>query len=124
MPSPSGTVHSRRCSKENLPSCLARPPVIEKVDVMAAKLADFGCMKFTAKPALSWDQLGQIAANGKSGGFMAKTKKPKKQTAARKPPKVKDSVGISGSQTHQPFEQDAKRRIGQYGGAGEPPIMK
>lgn len=28
------------------------------------------------------------------------------------------------SQTDQPFEQDAKRRIGQFGGAGEPPIKK
>jgi hypothetical protein len=28
------------------------------------------------------------------------------------------------SQTHGQFEQDAKRRIGQFGGAGEPPLMK
>jgi hypothetical protein len=28
------------------------------------------------------------------------------------------------SQTRGPFEQDPKRRIGQFGGAGEPPLMK
>jgi len=27
-------------------------------------------------------------------------------------------------QTNQPYEQDIKRRIGQFGGAGEPPLMK
>ena len=56
---------------------------------------------------------------------MAKTKKPKKQTAAKKrTTKGKRARGISGSQTNQPLEQDVKRRIGQFGGAGEPPIMK
>jgi hypothetical protein len=29
-----------------------------------------------------------------------------------------------GSQTDEPFEQDRKRRVGQFGGAGEPPITK
>jgi hypothetical protein len=29
-----------------------------------------------------------------------------------------------GPQTNQPFEQDSKRRIGPYGGTGEPPIMQ
>jgi hypothetical protein len=29
-----------------------------------------------------------------------------------------------GSQTEQPFEQDAKRRIGQFSDAGEPPLTK
>jgi len=28
------------------------------------------------------------------------------------------------TQTNQPYEQDVKRRIGQFGGAGEPPLMK
>ena len=56
---------------------------------------------------------------------MAKTKKPKKQTAAKKKTsKAKRQRSIDGSQTRQPFEQDSKRRIGQYGDAGEPPIMK
>ena len=55
---------------------------------------------------------------------MAKGKKrdkegrPKKKTSKRK--RRRD---IS-SQTRQPFEQDSKRRIGQYGGAGEPPMMQ
>jgi hypothetical protein len=29
-----------------------------------------------------------------------------------------------GSQTGEPFEQDPKRRVGQFGGAGEPLITK
>ena len=55
---------------------------------------------------------------------MAKAKKrgrpagPKKKTSKRK--RQRDIA----SQTEQPFEQDSKRRIGQYGGTGEPPIMK
>ena len=28
------------------------------------------------------------------------------------------------SQTRQPYEQDTKRRIGQFSGTGEPPLMK
>ena len=57
---------------------------------------------------------------------MVKAKKRSKKQTVKK---NKSSKGnrhrkISGSQTNQPFEQDAKRRIGQYGGAGEPPIMK
>jgi hypothetical protein len=56
---------------------------------------------------------------------MAKVKKRSKQTVKKnKSSKGKRHRKISGSQTNQPFEQDAKRRIGQYGGAGEPPIMK
>ncbi len=31
---------------------------------------------------------------------------------------------MSPSSTHEPFEQDPKRRIGQHTGAGEPPLMK
>jgi hypothetical protein len=30
----------------------------------------------------------------------------------------------SGNPTRDPEEQDPKRRIGQFGGAGEPPLMK
>jgi len=56
---------------------------------------------------------------------MAKAKKRSKQTAKKnKSPKGKRPSKISDSQTNQPFEQDAKHRIGQFGGAGEPPIMK
>jgi hypothetical protein len=55
---------------------------------------------------------------------MAKAKKKTKQaTSKKKTPKRKRQHNIT-SQTEQPFEQDAKRRIGQYGGTGEPPIMK
>jgi hypothetical protein len=57
---------------------------------------------------------------------MAKSKKktskqgrPKKKTAKRL-----RKQGDVPAQTNQPFEQDSKRRIGQYGGAGEPPLMK
>jgi hypothetical protein len=28
------------------------------------------------------------------------------------------------SQTNQPYEQDVKRRVGQFSGAGEQPLMK
>jgi len=44
--------------------------------------------------------------------------RPQKKTSKRKKQRE-----IS-PQTEQPFEQDAKRRIGQFGGAGEPPMMK
>ena len=56
---------------------------------------------------------------------MGKRKKRRKQTTKKKKiSKGKRPRRISDSQTSQPFEQDSKRRIGQYGGAGEPPIMK
>jgi hypothetical protein len=52
-----------------------------------------------------------------------------KKTGKRAQPKKKSSKSRQKSdklsrQTNQPFEQDSKRRIGQYGGAGEPPLMK
>jgi hypothetical protein len=56
---------------------------------------------------------------------MAKSKKtgkrvlPKKKTIKRR----RKSANVSG-QTNQPFEQDSKRRIGQFEGEGEPPLMK
>ena len=50
-------------------------------------------------------------------------KKTKQPTSKKKTSKRKKQRNIS-SQTQQPFEQDPKRRIGQYGGTGEPPIMK
>jgi hypothetical protein len=56
---------------------------------------------------------------------MAKSKKtskrvrPKKKTRKRR----RKSDNISG-QTNQPFEQDSNRRIGQFKGEGEPPLMK
>ena len=54
---------------------------------------------------------------------MAKPKKRGKQTRAKKTSKRKRQREIR-PQTEQPFEQDSKRRIGPYGGTGEPPIMK
>jgi len=54
---------------------------------------------------------------------MAKAKKRNKRAAKKKTSKRKRQGAIS-SQTKQPFEQDTKRRIGQFGGTGEPPIMQ
>jgi hypothetical protein len=55
---------------------------------------------------------------------MPKAKKRTKQrTPKTKTAKRKRQRNI-GAQTRQPFEQDSKRRIGQYGGTGEPPIMQ
>ena len=53
---------------------------------------------------------------------MAKTKKLKKQTAAKKRPiEEKKRDGISDSQTNQPLEQDVKRRIGHTAGRANHP---
>ena len=55
---------------------------------------------------------------------MAKSKKTKQGRPKNKPSKRRRKHDIVPAQTNQPFEQDSKRRIGQYGGAGEPPLMK
>jgi hypothetical protein len=62
--------------------------------------------------------------------FMAKKKKPigprsqksekRKKSKGRDQSKQNKPVG----QTNEPFEQDAKRRIGQHSGTGTPPLMK
>jgi hypothetical protein len=49
---------------------------------------------------------------------MPKNKRPQQQRRTKKRRRISDS------QTNQPFEQDSKHRMGQYGGAGEPPLMK
>jgi hypothetical protein len=55
---------------------------------------------------------------------MAKaSKRAKRPTPKKKASRQKIRRKVS-SQTKQPFEQDIKRRIGQFGGAGEPPIKK
>jgi len=54
---------------------------------------------------------------------MAKSKKRNKQAASKKKTSKRKRQRIR-SGTNQPFEQDSKRRIGQYGGTGEPPIMQ
>jgi hypothetical protein len=55
---------------------------------------------------------------------MAKGKKATKKSATKKKTSKRRQKRESTPQTNQPFEQDSKRRIGQYGGAGEPPLMK
>jgi hypothetical protein len=54
---------------------------------------------------------------------MAKSKKTGKRGQPKKKKRRRKSDILPG-QTNQPFEQDTKRRIGQYGGEGEPPLMK
>jgi hypothetical protein len=51
---------------------------------------------------------------------MAKKGKKRSQTSLKKSNRRKKTA----SQTNAPFAQEAKRRIGQYSGAGEPPLMK
>jgi hypothetical protein len=51
----------------------------------------------------------------------AKRKSKTKQAAAREQKKNKMP---SSTQTNEPFEQDVKGRIGQYGATGRPPLMK
>jgi hypothetical protein len=55
-----------------------------------------------------------------------KTKGGKKDSAAKNTlnPRGSGKGKQPASQTGEPFEQDAERRIGQFGGAGEPPLMK
>jgi hypothetical protein len=47
-------------------------------------------------------------------------------TAQKKRPhrRKADNSTQSISQTNQPYEQDVKRRIGQFSGVGEPPLIK
>lgn len=55
----------------------------------------------------------------RTGPRSRKSRKQKKQAQGRK-----GRRSMSPASTHEPFEQDAKRRIGQHTGAGEPPLMK
>jgi hypothetical protein len=56
---------------------------------------------------------------------MARSKKTGKHgPPTKKKSKRRRKSEIPSGQTNQPFEQDTKRRIGQYGGEGEPPLMK
>jgi hypothetical protein len=59
------------------------------------------------------------------------SKKKRRGPQSRKSVKRKKSKGRKQSreikppaQTNEPFEQDAKRRIGQHSGTGTPPLMK
>jgi len=49
-----------------------------------------------------------------------KNKAPRGTGGAAKAPRAR--APRSAAQTNQPFEQDTKRRIGQFRGAGEPPL--
>jgi hypothetical protein len=56
---------------------------------------------------------------------MAKTKKTgRRKQPKKKPSKRRRKSDNPSSQTNQPYEQDSKRRIGQFQGEGEPPLMK
>jgi hypothetical protein len=58
-----------------------------------------------------------MAKNKKTGG----RKEPKKKKTAKRRRRKSD---VMSGQTNQPFEQDSKRRIGQYEGEGEPSMKK
>ena len=55
---------------------------------------------------------------------MAKSKKRQQRTKPNKKGSKRKRKRNVNPQTNQPFEQDTKRRIGPFGGAGEPPIMR
>jgi hypothetical protein len=55
---------------------------------------------------------------------MARGKKARKRSGPKKNTPGRKRRRSADSQTQQPFEQDSKRRIGQFGGTGEPPIMQ
>jgi hypothetical protein len=49
----------------------------------------------------------------------------RKNTTKKNPSaKRRKNKYIPPSQTHEPFEQQADRPIGQHGAAGRPPLMK
>jgi hypothetical protein len=54
---------------------------------------------------------------------MSKKTGKRTQTRKKKSKRRRQSDNLAG-QTNQPFEQDPKRRIGQFQGKGEPPLMK
>jgi hypothetical protein len=65
----------------------------------------------------------------KKGTHMTRKKTRQTRPGAQGVPKKHRSrggkpSGNAPSQTNQPNEQDTKRRVGQFSGAGEPPLMK
>ncbi|HET9296097.1 MAG TPA: hypothetical protein VFP18_04345 [Candidatus Binatia bacterium] len=52
---------------------------------------------------------------------MAKTKKDGTKKA---PARKRSRSNTRPAQTNEPFEQNAKRPIGQHGASGRPPLMK
>jgi hypothetical protein len=59
-------------------------------------------------------------------GSSPKSRGGKKDSAAKNTfnPPAAGGRKKRGSQTAEPSEQDTKRRIGQFSGAGEPPLTK
>ncbi|HEY1374924.1 MAG TPA: hypothetical protein VGH50_20805 [Candidatus Binatia bacterium] len=60
-----------------------------------------------------------MAKSTRAGPRSRKSRKQKKAAQGRKGLRP-----MSPASTHGAAEQDAKRRIGQHTGAGEPPLMK
>jgi hypothetical protein len=56
----------------------------------------------------------------RSGGPKSLKSEKRKRSSQRS---ARQAAKPSG-QTNEPFEQDAKRRIGQHSGTGTPPLMK
>jgi hypothetical protein len=50
------------------------------------------------------------------------SQKSKKRKQAKSRNRAKETK--APSQTNEPFEQDAKRRVGQHSGTGQAPLMK
>ena len=76
------------------------------------------------KPVPSGLLTSRVEIGRERGDLMPKAKKRSKQkTPKTKTSKRKRQRNI-GTQTQQPFGQDSRRRIGQYGGTGEPPTVQ
>ncbi len=79
-------------------------------------------------PIIAWTAstlgAGGQMENLQRGDSMPKAKKRGKQAGSQKKTSKRKRQREISPQTEQPFEQDSKRRIGQFGGAGEPPMMK
>ena len=54
----------------------------------------------------------------------AKRSRSKRRPQAKKKKSRRKGRDIGSTQTNHPFEQDTKRRIGNFGRTGEPPIMQ
>jgi len=60
-----------------------------------------------------------MASKKRRGPHSQKSEKRKKSTGRNR-----GKQSQAPAQTNEPFEQDAKRRIGQHIGTGTPPLMK
>jgi hypothetical protein len=61
-----------------------------------------------------------MASGKKRLGPHSQKSQKRKQAQSR----TRGKVTVPPSQTNEPFEQDAKRRIGQHMGTGRAPLMK